>query len=250
MSKIQLSQEERQFILGLIRVYEERVLPDNPELSLPFRVFAQTALAMRGCALGPLLSPGLRERVQRTARGNRLSPKMAEELHVAIARELVPDNVLQRIPAISCPLIPINTGSTIPGVDEPCCSNREIGEGCDAAAGRVYNAKTDGRSVWYAANMFERESAGPGENFGAFGLDVSSKAGHVLLHEMGHVLHLNASTHLLFEDIERWYWTAALLVPPRLREKRQLVVDINDSIEFVATAFAMDNESDTARECA
>lgn len=250
MSETDLTQQEREFILGVVEVYEKRVLPENPELSLPFRVFAQTALARRQCALGPLLSSELRERVQRTALTNKLTPKSAMELHSAIARELVPDDTLRRIPAISCPLIPIETGTTIPGTNEPCCTEREIGPGCGAGAGRVYNAKTDGRSVWYAANMFQRESAGRGENFGAFGLTVRSKAAHVLLHEMGHVLHLNASTHLLFERVERWYWKAALLVPLRLREQKKIVVDISDSIEFVATAFAMDNENDVTRQCA
>ena len=249
MSESELTQAEREFILGLIEVYEKRVLPENPQLSLPFRVFAQTPLARRRCALGPLLSPALRERVQRTALSNNLDTKSAEELHALVARELVPDRSLRRIPAVSCPLIAIDGGASIPGADEPCCTQREIGAGCDAGAGRIYNAKTDGRTVWYAANMFKRESAGRGENFGALGLTVRSKAAHVLLHEMGHVLHLNPSTHLLFERIERWYWNAAQLVPLRLRAQGKIVTDIADSIEFVATAFAMDNENDTTRQC-
>lgn len=254
--------------------------------SIPLRVLAQSVLADRDTSIGPLLSAGVQDTIAQVTARSDFDTNAAEKLHDAVLADLSSDPPPRGTTrAISCPLMspPALTAESAYDrgsatlqfamlMDQRCVHGHrgapytetpgerfkatllagndveQVKKGCDEQAGRGYYAKTNGKDVWYAEAMFSEQAKQPVDGFGAVQLTVSSPIAFVLLHELGHIMHIDPVTHPLFRRLEEAYWELGRLVPRNVRLAGLIQVSHDDMLEFVASAFAADNIPRTIKD--
>lgn len=201
---------------------------------VPFHRAIAWLPVLRNCSPLPRPSDGLRAIITSAISDPLFGVTEAGKLLDLLLREMMPESQLASITAVTCPLI---ESSCKEGQD--VCPIIKPGPGCDELAGRTYFAKTDGFTVWFAAMMFERENRVP-VNITGYPVPINSLAEAVLYHEFCHVMHLDPTTTLLFNEVQDLYWQAARLVPLELRRSGVFDVSHKDMLEFVAFTFGIE----------
>ncbi len=231
--------------------------------TVPLRVLILSILVGRPSSISPLLSADMQRRVRKETAREDFDAAIATVLHDAVLEDAAPMSPMRdSVPAIACPLMKppslaakgahergtaaLNAALLSADKDEERSvqirPERAAAEpGCTRSVGRGVYAQTDGFSVWYAEAMFSDDAKGGATDFGAIGMNVDSIVASVLMHELGHVLHVDPATKPLFDRLERAYWQAAALVTRKERKERIIEASHADMLEFVASTFAEDN---------
>lgn len=217
-----ITDQERQFVRQSLRMFSTQ--KETP--TLPFsRVIPWLAVG-RACAIVPRVSDKTMAAFRALIRAPDFSLDHVNRAYALVVTDALPNIAGLVVTAVSCPLMEADATTTC---------QREVGEpGCDACAGRRYYAKTDGVTVWVAADVLSAVNRVGGADFFTVGnVTVSSMAEFVLLHEFAHVMQGNGAT---FANAAALYQDARSEIPAELQAR--VPSSDNDSLEFAANSFA------------
>lgn len=217
-----LSEQERALVRRSLQLFADQ----TDVQKLPFaRVIPWLAVGRR-CAIVPRLSERAMSAFRELIQAPNFSVDNATRACALARDDLLPGADSLVITVTSCPLLPEDASTTC---------EREPGQpGCDACAGRRYYAKTDGLTIWIAADVLSAANRTGGAEFlSVGGVTVSSLAEFVLLHEFAHVLQGNGVS---FATATSLYNEARAEIPAALQAR--VPSGNGDELEFSANSFA------------
>lgn len=217
-----LTDQERKLVRRSLRMFAAQ----NDVKTLAFSRIVPWLAVARPCSIVPRLSAQTIAEFRSLIRATDFSLDHVNRAYALVVADALPNISGLVVTAESCPLME-NDGTTT--------CQREAGQpGCDACAGRRYYAKTDGVTVWIAADVLSSANRFGGAEFLNVGnVYVSSMAEFVLLHEFAHVMQGNGVT---FATSISMYNDARAEIPATLQTRVQS--GDGDALEFAANSFA------------